>query len=374
MSHSLAGKLWWLLPAAAALFYPLALKTLYESGKLLHRASGPAEAVGWLSIVASAALVYSVPAVGIGVAYLLGRHERTSSSELLARRIAHLAVASPPLFVLIGVVFYLLHSANGDSMFWSILWLIVFAAAAWSMRRQSTETSASSTPNPIPLRFAHGTSALLIVLIFLAWHLLNHASAAFSREFNQEMMNSLRKWYRSEVIQPVLVTLMLFQVVSGLTLFWRATATRSDLYRTLQTSTGGVLDRVLCVAPQCCLHFGACGHKGGYDISVGVWCPCGSPARRVERAAHSALLSWSLVRHYPHGTRSPGRVAISQSISGQGGPCRVGCGRGGNGVSGHDHHRTAGGSWGLITPCVLSGSTERSLICPIPVRGKTDHA
>jgi positive regulator of sigma E activity len=241
MSHSLAGKLWWLLPAAAALFYPLALKTLYESGKLLHRASGPAEAVAWLSIVASAALVYSVPAVGIGVAYLLGRHERTSSSELLARRIAHLAVASPPLFVLIGVVFYLLHSANGDSMFWSILWLIVFAAAAWSMRRQSTETSASSTPNPIPLRFAHGTSALLIVLIFLAWHLLNHASAAFSREFNQEMMNSLRKWYRSEVIQPVLVTLMLFQVVSGLTLFWRATATRSDLYRTLQTSTGAFL-------------------------------------------------------------------------------------------------------------------------------------
>ncbi|MGB8060755.1 MAG: hypothetical protein WCF26_02520 [Candidatus Sulfotelmatobacter sp.] len=40
------------------------------------------------------------------------------SSELLARRIAHLAVAAPPLFMLIGVVFYLLHSANGDSMFW----------------------------------------------------------------------------------------------------------------------------------------------------------------------------------------------------------------------------------------------------------------
>ena len=36
------------------------------------------------------------------------------SSELLARRIAHLAVAAPPLFMLIGVVFYLLHSANGE--------------------------------------------------------------------------------------------------------------------------------------------------------------------------------------------------------------------------------------------------------------------
>jgi len=67
------------------------------------------------------------------------------------------------------------------------------------------------------------------------------ASAAFSHEFNQAMMQSLRKWYGSEVIQPVLVTLMLFQVVSGVILLWRATATRSDLYRTLETSTGAFL-------------------------------------------------------------------------------------------------------------------------------------
>jgi hypothetical protein len=59
--------------------------------------------------------------VGISVAYLLGRHERTSSSELLARRLAHLTVASPPLFVLIGVVFYLLHAANADTVFWWIV-------------------------------------------------------------------------------------------------------------------------------------------------------------------------------------------------------------------------------------------------------------
>jgi hypothetical protein len=61
----------------------------------------------------------------------------------------------------------------------------------------------------------HGTSPLLIVLIFLAWHLLNHASAAFSPEFNQAMMLTPRKWYRSEVVQPMLVTLVLFQVTSG---------------------------------------------------------------------------------------------------------------------------------------------------------------
>ena len=126
-------------------------------------------------------------------------------------------------------------------MFWPILWLAVLAAVAWAVRTPGIETCASSTPNPISLRFAHGTSALLIVLIFLAWHLLNHASAAFSFELNHAMMISLRKWYRSELVQPLLVSLMLFQVVSGLTLFWRATATRGNLYRTLQTSTGAFL-------------------------------------------------------------------------------------------------------------------------------------
>ena len=30
--HSLTGNLWWLLPPAAALFYPRAVRTLYESG------------------------------------------------------------------------------------------------------------------------------------------------------------------------------------------------------------------------------------------------------------------------------------------------------------------------------------------------------
>jgi len=145
------------------------LRALYESGKLLHRAMGPAEVMAWLAIAVSVALIYSVPAVGIGVAYLLGRHERTSSSELLARRLAHLAVASPPLFVLIGVVFYLLHSPNGESMFWAILWLAVLAALAWAVRTPGTETCASSARNPISLRFVHRTSVLLIVIIFLAW-------------------------------------------------------------------------------------------------------------------------------------------------------------------------------------------------------------
>jgi hypothetical protein len=236
----LTGNLRWFLPPVAAFFYPLAVRALYESGKLLHRAGGPGGAVAWLAIVVSAGLVYGVPAVSIWVASRLGRQGATSSSELFARRLAHLAVTAPPLFVLIGVIFYMLHSAHGDYVFWAIFWMTVLAAA-WTMSRRGVETLSPPTPKPIPLRIAHGTSALLVVLIFLAWHLLNHASAAFSHEFNQAMMTTLRKWYRSEFVQPVLVTLMLFQVVSGVILLWRATAAPGDFYRTVQTSTGAFM-------------------------------------------------------------------------------------------------------------------------------------
>src|SRR5215469_16863984 len=159
-AHSLTGNLWWLLPPAAALFYPQAVRALYESGKLLHRASGPRDAVAWLALVVSIGLIYGVPAVGICVAYLLGRSGKPSSAELLARRLAHLTVASPSLFVLIGVIFYLLHSTNGDSVFWWILWLSVLATAAWSRRRQNSGAPASPAPAPIALRVAHGVSAL----------------------------------------------------------------------------------------------------------------------------------------------------------------------------------------------------------------------
>lgn len=304
-AHSQTGNLWWLLPPAAALFYPEAMRALYESGKLLHRASGPSEALAWLAIAVSVVLVYGVPAVGISVAYLLGRHERTSFSELLVRRIAHLAVAAPPLFVLIGVVFYLLHSANGESVFWWILWLPALAAAAWAMRRQATDTPSSTVPNSIPLRLAHGTSALLIVLIFLAWHLLNHASAAFSHDFNHAMMNLLRKWYRSEVVQPVLVTLILFQVVSGVILFWRATATRSDLYRTLQTSTGAFLTAFIVSHLNAVFILGRTVTKVDTTFLWASGAPAGllPDAWNVRLIPHYSLGVWFVVAHMGLGLR-----------------------------------------------------------------------
>ena len=303
--HSLIGHLWWLLPPAAALFYPQAVKCLYLSGRLLHQAIGLGEVLAWLAIMVSVSLVYGVPAVGITVAYLLGRHERTSRPELLARRVAHLAVACPSLYVLIGVVFYLLHSAN-ESAFWWFFWLIVVAATAWNTRRQSTEATVCSLPNPIPLRVAHGTSALLIVLSFLAWHLLSHASAAFSSEFNRAMIIALRKWYRSDLVQPVLVGLMLFQVVTGVILLWRASAARSDLYRTLQTSTGAFLSAFIISHLNAVFVLGRAVTKVDTTFLWASGAPVGllPDAWNVRLIPHYSLGVWFVITHTGLGLRS----------------------------------------------------------------------
>jgi hypothetical protein len=234
-------KLWWFAPPVAALFYPLFVRALYESSKRLHRATGPGDLLTWLAVVVSIILIYSVPGLGIVVADWLGRTDRTSSSEVFARRLAHLSVASPSLFVLIGVVLYLVRAPDGEVVCWPILWLTAIASMMWIVRRPDHEGLDRAPTNSIPLRIAHGSSALLIVLIFLAWHLLNHASALVSREFNQAMMDALRKWYRSDFVEPLLVVLMLFQVASGVILLRWATAARHDFYRTLQTCTGAFL-------------------------------------------------------------------------------------------------------------------------------------
>ena len=126
---------WWLLPPAAALLYPHAVAALYETGRLLSRATGRREAVAWFAIAASAALVYGVPAVGFAVASRLG-HEDPSSAELTVRRIAHVTVASPALFVLLGVVLSLLNIGNTESALWSIVWLSLLAAAGVSLRSE----------------------------------------------------------------------------------------------------------------------------------------------------------------------------------------------------------------------------------------------
>ncbi|HET9686677.1 MAG TPA: hypothetical protein VFP79_05790, partial [Pseudolabrys sp.] len=52
------------------------------------------------------------------------------------------------------------------------------------------------------------------------------------------VMKIFRHVYRTEVLQPLLVTLFFFQIGTGLYLVWRHTAAPSDRFRTFQIASG----------------------------------------------------------------------------------------------------------------------------------------
>ena len=218
------------LPTVSALLYPLAPLALYQSAQQFALASDMTDklATGILLGVATA-LVYSVPALSLAVIL-------KSGDDIQDRRFAHLAFATPPLFVLIGVFFYMLNVPNGDYAFWAIAWLGVLGFAAFG-----SPTNEMPAAAPRWLRTAHGFSAAAIVVIFLAWHLANHVTAAWSLEENEKIMDSLRVWYRSDIVQPILVALFAFQLLSGLRLLWAAIARRADIYSSIQTATAAYL-------------------------------------------------------------------------------------------------------------------------------------
>jgi hypothetical protein len=78
----------------------------------------------------------------------------------------------------------------------------------------------------------------VIVLIFLAMHLINHLSGLWSVQADRMLMNAFRHVYRAPVVEPILVALMLFQVSSGPVLAWHYVRRPIDSWRTLQVASG----------------------------------------------------------------------------------------------------------------------------------------
>jgi hypothetical protein len=300
------NKLVWLAPAFAAFAYPYFVMQFYQSGRMLHQASDPSSlAVAWIDVLVAVILTYGVPALSLIVACLLGRVDAPSPGQLRARRFAHLAFASPSLFVLIGVIFYMLHLSNGDYVFWAILWLGVVAAIAYASKTDVAHVGTVARTAPRWLKMSHGFSALAILLIFLAWHLLNHMTAFLSIDANQAMMKVLRKWYRSELVQPLLVALFIFQVCSGLILLWGATAVKSDLLRTLQTITGAYLAVFITSHLNAVFVLGR--HLSDVDTTF-LWA-AGAPtgllpdAWNVRLVPHYSLAVWWVITHLGLGLR-----------------------------------------------------------------------
>jgi hypothetical protein len=212
-------------PAAVALVYPLALAALHLSGQHFVRATEtPNRLLAGFAIFLAAALLYAVPLISFTVI--------SQSDRPRERYLAHLAFAAPPLFTLTGVTFFLLGVPNGDYVVWAISWLTALAFAASPARARAIPTAATNW-----IRNAHGITGLTIVAIFLVWHLANHVLAIWSLDANKQAMELLRVWYRADLVQPVLIALFVWQLVTGLRLLWAKVARRGDVYSSIQTAT-----------------------------------------------------------------------------------------------------------------------------------------
>ena len=91
---------------------------------------------------------------------------------------------------------------------------------------------------PVPLRVAHGVSALALVMIFLALHITNHLMFPAGAGTYDAVMKVFRHVYRTDSLQPLVVALFLFQLVTGLFFVSRLTAAPSDRFRTFQIASG----------------------------------------------------------------------------------------------------------------------------------------
>jgi hypothetical protein len=155
------------------------------------------------------------------------------ANGLAARRLALAGLAAPPLFVLTGVTTGLLHSPVKEPWIWTVFWIGLGAMTAFDKPGQPERQAPPSSR----LRIAHGVIAVLIVL-FVAFHLFNHLMGLFGPALHARVMAIGRVVYRSRLVEPALVLVILLQVLGGGVLAMRWSARPLDLPRAIQVGSG----------------------------------------------------------------------------------------------------------------------------------------
>lgn len=222
-----------LLPGAVC--YPLFLSGAYGAMQALSSAHAAAErAAAVFMTTASLAAAFAVPVVAALAAGQISRSERWPA-DVRAYRLAHLVFAVPPLYTGIGVITRVLGIGALDFVVWLLIWLglgLMPASAPAEVPPHRMRPPAAAAAA------IHGGIALAVLLVFLTWHLVNHALALWSPALHGWAMKGLEHIYRARIVEPLLVFAMTLLVVTGLRLAWSHTMLRGDGYRRLQTLTG----------------------------------------------------------------------------------------------------------------------------------------
>jgi hypothetical protein len=225
-----------LAPSLAALLYPFTLEGFNASVTRILDGSAGALGLSWLGAAMCLALAFAVPVVALLAAMSLSEIGRPTATQLRAKRMALLVIAAPTLFVFVGVVLTILHDPVPDTWLWVACWAIALALLLRSDNDAPARAAARLVP--VPLRVAHGVSALALIMIFLALHIANHLMFPAGAETYDAVMKVFRHVYRNDILQPLVVALFLFQIGTGLFFAWRLTAAPTDRFRTFQIASG----------------------------------------------------------------------------------------------------------------------------------------
>ena len=225
-----------ILPALLAIAFPLALMALSGLLRSLDVAFPPSGGVIAASVFTILASAFVVMGLSFFQALRLGRLQLADSAPLRGRPLAHLAFATPSLLVGLGNISGVLHMRVLVAYVWPLFWILVIVLVLAAPGRESARVLGASARRRLAL--AHGFSALAIIILFLALHLSDHLSGIWNGATHIAVMKWARLVYRGVLIEPLLLGLIAFQIVSGAVLVRRRLHFPSDFFGTLQTMTG----------------------------------------------------------------------------------------------------------------------------------------
>jgi hypothetical protein len=232
LANTAVDKLRKLIPAAGAISYPFWLDTFHFA---VSPSGGPLSAARIFGAALCLFAATAMPLLGMAWAFWMTRAS-PSSFELRARRLAYITIGAPPLFVLTGVGLSLLHLHVSDELVWVVGWLTAGLYVLLGSEREPARM-VPVTGSIAKWRVVHGVAGA-IILVYVLFHLTNHLLGLFGPDVHAAVMKTGRLVYRSSVIEPILVALMLFQVVVGARLAWRWSSLPVDAIRVFQIGSG----------------------------------------------------------------------------------------------------------------------------------------
>jgi hypothetical protein len=239
-SAALLHRLLLVIPALCALAYPSLLSWLSAGLVLVHGSDSPNGPIVWVSVVGSLTLALSVMLVSFVFGLRLGSPHVERPEDFHARCVALLAFATPSLYVGFENVAGVLRASSAVPVAWLVFWTLMAMFVLLGFR-SSSAASAISLVGYRRLAVTHGVSALAILLLFVGLHIGNHLAAFWSGSVHVAIMNAARRIYRNDIVQPILLALIGFQILSGIVLVQRRMRMPSDIFGTVQTMCGAYI-------------------------------------------------------------------------------------------------------------------------------------